>query len=108
MYAIVKVGAKQYRVKPGDIIYAEKLEAKSGKSINLTEVMLVSDSQELAVGSPFVKGAHVVAQFLGDVKARKTISYKYRRRKNWHTKKGHRQVLSKLEIKKIAFGEKSK
>jgi len=105
MYAIVNVGSKQYNVKPGDIIQVEKIKGTPGKSLSLNKVMLISDEDKLEIGTPFIKGAEVTAEFIADIKSRKTISYKYRRRKSWHTKKGHRQLLSRLEIKKIRLSE---
>jgi large subunit ribosomal protein L21 len=104
MYAIIEVGAKQYNVKKGDIIEVEKQEAKEGKELKLDNVLLVSKDKKVEVGQPYVKGARVEAEVLKHIKARKVISFKYRRRKSSHWKKGHRQQLTRLKIKEIIFG----
>jgi large subunit ribosomal protein L21 len=105
MYAIVQVGGKQYSVKEKDIIEVEKQEAKEGKDITLDNILLVSsDDGEVHIGRPFLKNAKIVACVLKQIKAKKVLSYKYRRRKASHWKKGHRQQLSRLEIKLISIG----
>jgi large subunit ribosomal protein L21 len=101
MYAIIEVGAKQFNVKKGDIIEVEKLEAEAGKSAVLDKVLLVSQDDKLEVGKPYIKGASVKIEVLNQFKADKVISYKYRRRKASHTKKGHRQKLTRIKIEDI-------
>lgn len=104
MYAIVEVGARQYNVKVDDIIEVEKLTQEAGKVLVLDKVLLVSKDKKIEVGTPYLKDAKVGALVLGQFKARKVISYKYRRRKSSHWKKGHRQQLTRLKIKEIAVG----
>ncbi|MDD4938580.1 MAG: 50S ribosomal protein L21 [Candidatus Omnitrophica bacterium] len=101
MYAIVEVGAKQYNVKKGDTIEVEKLEGKEGKEISLSKVLLLSKDKKVEIGSPYIKEAKIEAQILGQIKGEKVVSYKYRRRKSSHWKKGHRQQLTRLKIKDI-------
>ena len=103
MYAIIEVGAKQYNVKKGDIIEVEKQEVQEGKVITVNKVLLLSRDKnaELEIGRPYVKGAHAEAAVLKQIKAPKVVSFKYRRRKSSHWKKGHRQQLSRLKIKEI-------
>lgn len=101
MYAIIAVGGKQYSVKPGDVIEVEKQEVEAGKEIVLKDVLLVSNEGDLKIGQPLVKGASVKADVLEQTKGIKVVSFKYRRRKSSHWKKGHRQKLTKLEIKEI-------
>lgn len=101
MYAIIEVGAKQFNVQKGDIIQVEKQDIKPGKEINIKEVLLVSKDKKVEIGQPFVKEFKVVATVLEQTKGPKVISYKYRRRKNSHWKKGHRQKLTVLKIKDI-------
>jgi large subunit ribosomal protein L21 len=101
MYAIIEVGAKQFNVKKGDIIEVEKLEAEAGKSVVLDKVLLVSDDDKLEVGKPYIKGASIKIEVLAQIKADKVVSYKYRRRKASHTKKGHRQKLTRIKIEDI-------
>ena len=104
MYAIIEVGAKQYTIKKGDIIEVEKQAVKEGKDITLNKVLLVSKDKKVDVGQPYVKEAKVEAEVLKHIKGEKVISFKYRRRKSSHWKKGHRQQLTRLKIKEIQFG----
>ena len=101
MYAIVEVGGKQYYVENGDVIEVEKQEFKDGHELNLSKVLLVSKDKKVEVGQPYVKGAKVLAVVMGQFKGEKLVSFKYRRRKSSHWKKGHRQNLTRLEIKEI-------
>jgi len=101
MYAIIEVGAKQYNVKKGDIIEVQKQEVKEDKEITLDKVLLASKDKKVEIGQPYLKGAVVKAQVLGEVKGEKLISFKYRRRKSSHWKKGHRQQLTRLKITEI-------
>ena len=101
MYAIVQVGGKQYKVSKGDTIEVEKMIAKKGKAITLDQVLLVKDKKDVKIGQPHVKDAKVTAEAVGDLKAKKVVSFKYRRRKSSRWKKGHRQQLTRLEIKDI-------
>lgn len=104
MYAVVEVGAKQYLVRKDDIIDVEKQDVQEGKEITLNKVLLLSQENKVEVGQPYLKEAKVKAQVLGLFKAAKVISYKYRRRKASHWKKGHRQKLTRLKIKEILAG----
>ena len=101
MYAIIEVGGKQYNVKEQDLIEVEKQAAKEGQEIALSRVLLVSKDKKLEIGQPYLKEARVVAEVLKQIKAEKVISFKYRRRKSSHWKKGHRQQLTRLKIKEI-------
>jgi large subunit ribosomal protein L21 len=101
MYAIVQVGASQYKVSRGDAINVDKIVAKKRKSITLDKVLLFKDKKEIKVGQPYIKDVKVTADILGDFKANKVISFKYRRRKSSRWKKGHRQQLTRLQIKEI-------
>jgi large subunit ribosomal protein L21 len=105
MYAIIEVGGKQYRVEKGDIIDIERQDKKEGEDLILNRVLLVVKGKNVAIGQPNVKGAQVKAGVLKNLKARKVISYKYRRRKSSHWKKGHRQSLSRIKIKEIEILE---
>ena len=101
MYAIIEVGAKQYSVKKDDIIEVEKQDVEDGKEIALDRVLLISGDSKIEIGQPYVKSAKVSALVLGQTKAEKTLSFKYRRRKSSHWTKGHRQQLTRLQIKDI-------
>ena len=104
MYAIVEVGAKQYNVTKDDIIEVEKQAAAEGKEITLSKVLLVSKDKKIEIGQPYVKEADVKAVVLKHIKAKKVVSFKYRRRKSSHWLKGHRQQLTRLKIKSIELG----
>lgn len=101
MYAIIEVGAKQYTVKKGDTIEVERQEPQKGEKILLDKVLLVCDGEKTEIGKPYLKGAKVSADILRQAKGEKVISYKYRRRKSSHWKKGHRQQLTVLKIADI-------
>ena len=102
MYAIVDIGSKQYHVTKGDELGVEKIEAKIGSTITLNKVLGVWDKNKLVVGNPYLKEAKVSAEVLAQFKAPKKISYKYRRRTaSSHTKRGHRQLMTRIRIKDI-------
>lgn len=101
MYAIVETGGKQYRVQEGDVIFVEKIDAEEGGTVDLTKVLLVSKDGEVKVGKPYVDGAKVEAKVLAHGKARKIVVFKYKPKKNYRKKQGHRQPYTKLQIEKI-------
>ncbi|MCU0652537.1 MAG: 50S ribosomal protein L21 [Candidatus Omnitrophica bacterium] len=101
MYAIIEVGAKQYSIKKGDVLDVEKLSAKKDGEISFDKVMLVSHEKKIEIGQPYLKNAVVKAELLGQVKGKKVMSFKYRRRKSSHWHKGHRQQYSRVKIKEI-------
>ena len=92
MYAIIETGGKQYRVQENDFLFVEKLEVAEGE-----EVLMV----EGKIGNPVVEGAKVVAKVVSNGKAPKIIVYKYKSKKNYHKKQGHRQPYTKVQITKI-------
>lgn len=105
-FAIVQTGGKQLRVEPSQVIGVERLNpVKSSKEVVLDQVLMVRKGEAVAVGNPFVKGAAVLCEYLGEVKAPKVISFKLRRRKNYRKKIGHRQILSQLRVKEIQLKE---
>jgi len=104
MYAVIELGGKQQLVAVGDIITVEKQEIEDGKSLIVENVLLTVDDDKIKVGVPYVKGASVEAKVLKQTKGPKLVAFKYRRRKSSHTKKGHRQKLTELEITKIKAG----
>jgi large subunit ribosomal protein L21 len=103
MYAIVEIGAKQFKIKEGDIIEVEKQVVEKGKEIALEHILLMADADNIQIGQPYLNSVSIKAEVLGQIKADKVVSFKYRRRKSSHTKKGHRQQLTRLKIKKIAL-----
>jgi len=101
MYAVVSTGGKQYRVKEGDVIFVEKLNAEVDSTVELTEVLAVSNGESLKVGAPVVEGAKVVAKVLAQGKAKKVVVFKYKPKKDYRRKNGHRQPYTKLVVEKI-------
>jgi len=101
MLAIIKTGGKQYIVSPGDKIRIEKIEGKEGKEITFKEVLLLEKGKKLEIGYPFVKEAKVIGKVLKQAKAKKIIVFKYRPKKRYKLKKGHRQPFTEVEILKI-------
>lgn len=103
MYAIIRTGGHQYKVAPGDTIEVEKLDAQPGTDIELGEVLMVSGDNGLTVGTPTVQGARVLARVLGEAKGEKLIVFKYKPKKRYRRKTGHRQSLTRLSIREIAL-----
>jgi large subunit ribosomal protein L21 len=101
MLAVIKTGGKQYLVEPGQKIKIEKIDEKEGKEIAFSEVLLVEKNKKLEIGTPFIKGAKVLAKVLKQGKGEKVIAFKYKSKTRQKTKKGHRQLFTELEIKKI-------
>lgn len=97
-YAIIKTGGKQYRVSVGDKLDVEKLEGAEGDSVTFGEVLATGEGDGLRFGGPFLSGVSVVGKVVSQFKAPKVTAFKFRRRKGYHRKKGHRQNLTKVEI----------
>jgi large subunit ribosomal protein L21 len=103
MYAVIKTGGKQHKVTEGDVLSIEKLEGEKGAEVVFREVMMVSDDKNIKVGKPFVEGAKVVGEIVAQKKGKKLIVYKMTRRKGFHKKNGHRQLLTSMKITKISM-----
>ena len=101
MLAVIKTGGKQYLVSPGDKIKVEKLDAKEGKEIIFDQVLLLTKGRTIKIGTPLIKGAKVKAKVLEQGKAKKVIVFKYRAKKRYQKKMGHRQPYTQVEIMKI-------
>ena len=100
MYAVIETGGKQYRVKNGDTIKVEKITANPGDTYTFDKVLMVG-GEDGKLGAPYVEGATVTASVLGAGKAKKVIVYKYKAKKGFHKKKGHRQPFTSLRITDI-------
>ena len=100
MYAVVRTGGKQLRVKPGDVVRVELLSGSPGDQVALEDVLLVSDG-DLKVGTPTVAGAKVIATIEGEAKGPKLKIFKRRRRKRYRVTNGHRQSYTQLRIDSI-------
>lgn len=102
MYAVIKTGGKQYRVAQGDRLRVEKLPGNVGDNVTLGEVLLVGSGEGVKVGAPLVSGAKVEAKIVAQDRSPKIIIFKFRRRKNYRRKTGHRQPFTALEITGIS------
>ncbi len=101
MYAVIQTGGKQYRVQPGETIAVEKLAGNPGDPIAFDQVLLLSDDDMVAVGRPLVEGATVNGEIVEQGRGEKLIVYKFRRRKNYRRKTGHRQSLTAVKINEV-------
>ena len=101
MYAIIETGGKQYKVSAGDVIRVEKLAAEEGAAFTFDKVLTVAGEGEATFGVPYVSGATVSAKVLGEGRGKKVVVYKYKAKKNYHRKKGHRQPFTRLKIEAI-------
>lgn len=101
MYAVIETGGKQYRVQEGDVLFVEKLDAVEGDTINFDKVLLMSKDGDLVAGKPYVENAKVEASVLEQGKTKKIIVFKYKAKKNYRKKQGHRQPFTKVKVGKI-------
>ena len=101
MYAVIATGGKQYTVAEGDEIFVEKLGLEEGASVTFDQVLLVNDGKT-RVGDPTVSGATVTGTVIKEGRARKIVVYKYKPKKGYHKKNGHRQPYTKVKIDKIS------
>lgn len=108
MYAIIESCGKQYKVAEGDVIFFEKLDAEEGKKVKFDNVILVSNEENVQVGNPYVKGAKVEGKVISHGKAKKIIVFKYKAKKNYRRKQGHRQPFTKVEITSIKLAAEKK
>ena len=101
MYALIKNGGKQYKAEEGAVLRLEKIEQGVGETVELTDVLLVSNGEEVKVGKPFVEGSKVIAEVIEQARAKKVKIIKFRRRKHSMKKQGHRQYYTAVRIKSI-------
>ena len=101
MYAIIKVGGRQYRAVEGQYIDTEKLPYEAGEDITINDVLLVSDGDNVTVGTPLIEGASVTATVEEQFRGEKLIVYKYRQRTSYRRKQGHRQYHTRIRINSI-------
>jgi large subunit ribosomal protein L21 len=101
MYAVVRTGGKQVRVEPGDVVSVELLEGEPGQRIELTDVLLVGGEGDLKVGTPTVEGVKVLAEIEGESKGPKIRIFKFKRRKRYRLRQGHRQHYTRIRIESI-------
>ena len=101
MLAVFKTGGKQYSVKAGQILKVEKLEGKKGDNVSFKDVLAVSENTQNTIGAPLVDGAVVEAKILDQIRDKKIIVFKKKRRHNYRRKIGHRQDLTLVKIEEI-------
>ena len=101
MFAVIESGGKQVKIQEGDTIQVEKLEGEDNSIIILDKVLLIADGENVSVGQPYLEGVSISTTKVKDDKAKKVIIFKFRRRKSWDKKIGHRQPYSVLKIDKI-------
>lgn len=101
MYAVVETGGKQYRVQEGDTLFVEKIVGNEGDNIKFDKVLFVSNDGDVKVGTPFIEDMSVDASIVEHGKGKKIIVYKFKAKKDYRKKQGHRQPYTKVKIEKI-------
>jgi len=101
MYAIIETGGKQYRVEEGDTLFIEKINGEAGETVEFDKILAVSKDGKLSVGNPYVDGSKVEASVVEQGKGPKIIVFKYKSKKDYRRKQGHRQPYTKVKIEKI-------
>lgn len=101
MYAVVAAGGKQYKVQEGEILRVEKLDGEVGASVAFDQVLMVSDGENVQIGRPVIESAAVRGHIVEQGKAKKVIVFKYKKRKRYRRKRGHRQQFTAIQIDQI-------
>ncbi len=101
MYAIIATGGKQFKVEVDDVINVELLGAEAGEKVEFNEVLACGEGADLTVGSPMVDGAKVSAEVVDNIKCKKVVAFKMKKRKGYRKKKGHRQKMTTIKITSI-------
>ena len=103
MYAVIKTGGKQHKVSEGDVIAIEKINGGKGDAIVFDQVLMVEKDGDIRIGRPVVEGAKVTGEIVAQTKGDKLIVFKMKKRKGFHKKNGHRQLLTSMRIKEISI-----
>ena len=106
MKAVIKTGGKQYLVEKGDKLNIEKIKGEAGDAVNFDNVLLLDENGDVKIGTPIVPGASVSATIVEQHKEKKKVIYKFKRRKRYSVKKGHRQPKTFIEIQNVALKSK--
>jgi large subunit ribosomal protein L21 len=101
MYAVIETGGKQYKVQEGDVVFIEKLDVEMGSIVTFDKVLALSNESGLVTGTPLVAGATVEANVIKSGKDKKILIFKYKSKKNYRNRKGHRQAYTKVQINAI-------
>ena len=107
-YAIVEMGGRQWRVEPGTRLDINRINGEVGSQHAVDQVLLARDGDRVEIGRPFVSGATVVCEVVEHRKGPKEIAYHFRRREQWRKTVGHRQPLTRLIVKEIQLGNRSR
>jgi large subunit ribosomal protein L21 len=102
MYAVVEIGAKQYKVEKDQVVDVERIDAGDSKELNIDKVLMVVDGETVNVGKPYVSGASVKATIVEEVKGKKVLGVKFKKRKNYTRTKGHRPLYLRLKIEELS------
>lgn len=103
MFVVVETGGKQYKLSVGSTVRVEKLQADVGDEVVLDKVLLVGKDDEVLIGQPYVEGAKVIAEVVKQDKYPKVIVFKFKRKKHYRRKYGHRQPYTQLSVKEIVL-----
>jgi large subunit ribosomal protein L21 len=106
MYAVIETGGKQYKVSEGDVITVEKLGAEAGEEVVFDRVLFLGEGSDAKVGTPYIDGAAVAGKVVENGKGKKVIIYKYKAKKDYRKKQGHRQPYTKVEITSLGGAAK--
>jgi len=101
MFSVIETGGKQYKVSVGDTIKIEKLEGEEGAKIDFDKVLLVSSDKDVKIGEPYISGAKVSGEILGQGRGKKVISLRYKPKKRVRVKRGHKQYFTEVKITDI-------
>ncbi len=108
MYTLVEIKGKQYKAEKGSLLKVDKIEKNKGEELEFDSVLLVSDQDKIKIGKPYVKGVKVKAIVVDHIKDKKIIIFKYKKRKSYRRKQGHRQQFTLIRVKEISGGSPEK
>jgi len=103
VYAVIETGGKQYRVQPGEVLAIEKLDAEVGSTVEITAVLTAKKDSVVKIGMPYVEGAKVLARVLEHGRGKKITVFKYKAKKNYKKKQGHRQPYTRIKVEDIVI-----
>lgn len=101
MYAVIETGGQQFKVQEGETLKVEKLDGNVGSPVEIDKVLFVRSDNEIKIGSPYVEGAKVIGEIVAQERGRKIVVFKFKRRKGYRKKQGHRQYYTRVKISKI-------
>jgi large subunit ribosomal protein L21 len=104
MYAVIQTGGKQYRISEGDLITVEKLDGSAGDRVELPSVLMVGEGNQITVGQPWLEQARVMGTIVRQTRGPKVLIFKYKRRKGYQKRQGHRQAQTVLRVTEILTG----